>query len=184
MIINLIVAVDNVLGIGSCNSMPWGRIKEDMHFFRETTINKVVIMGRNTYISIGGEPLKNRTNIVLTTQDSFDTESVQTYASACLRQDEKVDNKTTLIYKNSLENAFNYAKEIGETEVFIIGGRKVYLDTIENASTIYMTHIANNYGCDIHFPQFDETNFLKEEIKSFMYEGIDVSIFKYSRDIK
>ena len=167
MIINLIVAVDNLFGIGSCNAMPWGNIKEDMKFFRETTMNKVVIMGRKTYMSIGGEPLKNRTNIVLTTQDSF--------------LDEKVNDKTALIYKNSLEDAFNYAEEIGETEVFIIGGEKVYRDTIQNADTIYITHISNNYDCDIYFPQFDKNLFLKEEIKSFMYGDIDVDIDKYSR---
>lgn len=167
MIINLIVAVDNIFGIGCCNAMPWGRIKEDMHFFRETTINKVVIMGRNTYISIGGKPLKDRTNIVLTTQTDF--------------EDIKIDDKTMLIHKNYLEDAFNYAKEMGETEVFIIGGEKVYRDTIQNASTIYMTHISSNYDCDIRFPRFDETRFLKEEIKSFMHEDIDVCILKYSR---
>lgn len=169
MIINLIVAVDNLFGIGCCNAMPWGRIKEDMAFFRETTINKVVIMGRNTYMSIGGEPLKNRTNIVLTTQDSF--------------EDKKVNDKTLLIHKNSLEEAFEYTKENGESEVFIMGGAKVYRDTIENANTIYITHIAKNYDCDCHFPKFDETLFLKEEIKSFMHEGIDINIFKYSRNV-
>ena len=130
-------------------------------------MNKVVIMGRNTYASIGGEPLKNRTNIVLTTQDSF--------------QDKEVDDKTALIHKSSLEDAFSYAEEIGETEVFIIGGEKVYRDTIESANTIYITHISNNYDCDIHFPQFDKTLFLKEEIKTFMYGDIDVDIDKYSR---
>lgn len=170
MIINLIVAVDSIFGIGCCNAMPWGRIKEDMQFFRETTKDKVVIMGGNTYLSIGGKPLQNRINIVLTRQTGF--------------EDLKVDDKTTLIYKNSLEDAFEYSKEIGYTEVFIMGGEEVYRDSIEFASTIYITHIANNYDCDRHFPQFDETLFLKEQIKSFMYGDVDISIFRYTRTLK
>ena len=61
----LIVAVDNKWGIGRDNDLLFS-IPEDMKFFRTTTLNKVVIMGRKTLESFpGGNPLKNRVNIVL-----------------------------------------------------------------------------------------------------------------------
>ena len=64
----IIVAVDKNLGIGLKNSLPW-KFKSDMHFFREMTIgdkNNAVVMGKNTYLSIG-KNLSNRENIVLST---------------------------------------------------------------------------------------------------------------------
>lgn len=60
-----IVAVDEKWGIGKNNGLLFA-IPEDMKFFRETTLNKVVVMGSNTLKSFpGGKPLKNRVNIVL-----------------------------------------------------------------------------------------------------------------------
>jgi dihydrofolate reductase len=60
--LNLIVAFDPNKVIGNGNSLPW-KIKEDLILFKELTVNNVVIMGRNTFESIG-KPLPNRINIV------------------------------------------------------------------------------------------------------------------------
>ena len=63
---NLIVAVDKNWAIGYGNKLLVS-IPQDMKFFRETTSGKVVVMGRKTLESFpGGQPLKKRTNIVLT----------------------------------------------------------------------------------------------------------------------
>jgi dihydrofolate reductase len=60
-----IVAVDKNWGIGKKNDLLF-QLPLDMKFFRSTTLNKVVIMGSNTLKSFpNGNPLKNRTNIVL-----------------------------------------------------------------------------------------------------------------------
>ena len=60
-----IVAVDKKWGIGKNNDLLFS-LKEDMKFFRQTTMGKIVVMGSNTLKSFpGGNPLKNRTNIVL-----------------------------------------------------------------------------------------------------------------------
>ena len=53
--------------IGEAGSLPWS-LPADMKFFKETTMNDVVVMGRKTYESIPKRPLKNRINIVLTKQ--------------------------------------------------------------------------------------------------------------------
>ena len=60
-----IVAVDNKWGIGKNNDLLFS-LKKDMDYFRQKTLNKVIVMGSNTLKSFpGGKPLKNRTNIVL-----------------------------------------------------------------------------------------------------------------------
>jgi hypothetical protein len=61
-----IVATDLLGGIGKNNSIPW-HSKTDLQFFLNKTINNVVIMGKNTFLSLPHKkPLKNRLNIVLT----------------------------------------------------------------------------------------------------------------------
>ena len=68
---NLIVNVDKNWAIGKGNKLLVS-IPQDMKFFRETTTGKVVVMGRKTLESFpGGQPLKNRTNIVLTSDKSY-----------------------------------------------------------------------------------------------------------------
>ena len=68
---NIIVAVDEKWGIGYKNEL-LVRIPADQRFFRETTTGNVVIMGRKTLESFpGGQPLKNRTNIVITSKEDY-----------------------------------------------------------------------------------------------------------------
>ena len=68
---NLIVAVDDKWGIGYQNEL-LVRIPADQRFFRETTTGNVVIMGRKTLESFPGkQPLKNRTNIVITKKKDY-----------------------------------------------------------------------------------------------------------------
>lgn len=63
MKIKLIVAFDKKYNIGKNNKLLWN-IKEDLQLFKQFTENQIVVMGRNTYDSIG-KPLPNRINIVL-----------------------------------------------------------------------------------------------------------------------
>ena len=74
---NMIVAVDKNWGIGNGNKLLVS-IPQDMKFFRETTKEKVVAMGRKTLESFpGGQPLKKRVNIVLTTDNSYKVNDAQ-----------------------------------------------------------------------------------------------------------
>ena len=73
---NLIVAVDKNWAIGAGNKLLVS-IPQDMKFFRETTKGKVVAMGRKTLESFpGGQPLKNRVNIVMTTDKAYSTNGI------------------------------------------------------------------------------------------------------------
>ena len=108
--INIIVAVGNHVELkgwpmGRNGAMPWNN-KADLKWFKDTTTGHPVIMGRKTYEAIG-HPLKNRTNIVVTTRDDL-----------------WVENSGIRVY-NNLEDAIKFAKSIDE-EVFIIGGASIY----------------------------------------------------------
>ena len=72
--ISLVVAYDKMKGIGKNNQLLWS-LPADMEWFRLITTGKPVIMGKNTYRSIG-KPLKDRTNIVLTSDLDFEEEGV------------------------------------------------------------------------------------------------------------
>lgn len=102
----LIVAVDNQWGIGKNNDLLVS-IPEDMKFFRETTKNGVVVMGRKTLESFpNGKPLKNRLNIVL-------SQTLKVY-------DENV------LYFKSIENLLTYINNNKLDNVFVIGGGSIY----------------------------------------------------------
>ncbi len=99
-----IVAVDKFWGIGKNNDLLFS-IPEDMKFFRETTKDKVVVMGANTLKSFpNGNPLKNRVNIVL---------------SRTLKRDD-------CIVVDSVEKVLEEIKKYPADQVYLIGGASVY----------------------------------------------------------
>lgn len=126
--INIIAAVDKEFGLSKLGNIPW-KIKEDLKFFKDTTLNCVVIMGKNTYLSLN-KPLKDRVNIVV---------------SSTLK-----DEKVTIV--KSLKNAIEINKE--EKTIFIIGGSKLYQEALKTLkiNTIYLTVIDDIYNCDTFFP--------------------------------
>lgn len=125
--ISLIVAYDEEYGIGRNGSIPWN-IKEDQAFFRSVTEDGTVIMGRNTYLSIG-KPLSNRRNIVIT---KAPIEGVETFTS------------------------LNEALQQSKGKIFIIGGTRLYTEALRDFSelceAIYVTQVKGKYDCDTFFP--------------------------------
>ena len=65
----LIVAIAENGVIGADGAIPW-RLKSDMQRLKALTLNKPVVMGRKTFVSIG-KPLPKRTNIVITRDKDF-----------------------------------------------------------------------------------------------------------------
>mgnify|MGYP001356320799 CR=1 FL=1 len=137
MKIRLIVAASENNTIGIQNDLPW-HLPDDMDFFKRTTFNSSVIMGKNNFLSIPKKfrPLKNRTNIILTRNKQF-------YAEDC-------------IIANSLESAIEIAKN-KKKEIFIIGGGMVYKNALkkELVDIIYLTRIHANIKGDTFFPVLD-----------------------------
>lgn len=153
--INIIAAIDPNMTIGKDNSLPW-KIKDDLRVFRGLTENNIVIMGRNTYESIG-KPLINRINIVITSKNicgNFYTFS-------------------------SIEDAVKYCNKLNlNKEIYIIGGRQLYKYCLDKkmVERMYISKIKKVYDGNIKFPEFLDSEWNKELKDS--YEEFDLWIYK------
>ena len=135
MKVSLIVAAAENGVIGKDNDLIW-HLPKDMRFFKETTLNHHVIMGRKNFESIPHKyrPLPNRTNIVITRQTNYK-------ADGC-------------VVVNSVEAALEIAKENGDKEPFIIGGGQIYKLALEAnlVDRIYLTKVHHTFDGDTFFP--------------------------------
>lgn len=137
MIISAIAAHSSNRVIGKDNDLPWS-MPADMRYFMRTTKGHHVLMGRKTYESMG-VPLKNRVNIVLTS-DPF-------YAAS------------DLVVVHSLQEGIEYARVNGEEELFIIGGAQIYEQSLPHLDKLYITEIDLEVSDgDAYFPDFDKSD--------------------------
>ncbi len=120
--------------IGKNNALLW-HIPEDMRHFRELTTGHAVVMGENTFKSIG-RPLPNRTNIILSLDDDFAPEGCLTV--------------------KSVDEAIDMAKKCETEEIFIIGGASIYKQFIVLADRLYLTLVEGDYDADTFFPEYGE----------------------------
>ena len=133
---NLIVAVDKNWAIGHNNKLLVS-IPADMKFFRSETTGKVVVMGRKTLESFpGGLPLKNRLNIVLTSDPEY-----------------KV--KDAVIVHN-LEELQEELKKYPSEQIYVIGGESIYRQLLPMCDVAHVTKICHAYEADTWFPNLDE----------------------------
>lgn len=130
MNINLIAAIGKNNELGKNGDLIW-KIKEDMKFFKETTINHPVVMGRLTFESLP-KVLPNRKNIVISSS--------------------QINNSEIEIYKSIKEflECYNNCRE----DIFIIGGASIYREFIKVANKMYLTLIDSTADADVYFPKF------------------------------
>ena len=134
---NLIVNVDNNWAIGKDNKL-LVNIPQDMKFFRDTTSGKVVVMGRKTLESFpGGQPLKNRVNIVLTGDRNYRVKGA--------------------VVINSVEEARRELEKYPSEDIYIIGGESIYRQFLPCCDTAYVTKTNYTYHADTYFPNLDES---------------------------
>lgn len=126
MITSLIVAIDKNGLMGVNNELPW-HLPNDLKYFKKKTLGKPVIMGRNTYESIG-KALPNRTNIVLSRNP------LTFYNDA--------------ITVTHIDDAIEIAKLETDDECFIIGGAEIFNVAIKNdiINRIYITIVENKFS--------------------------------------
>ncbi len=138
MEISFIVAASENNAIGVNNTLPW-HLPEDMKFFKRSTMGKPVMMGRKTFESLG-KPLPGRLNIVVSgNKDLALPEGVLLYTD--------------------LNEAIERLKEENVDEGFIIGGGKVFEETMPVADRIYMTRVHTIIDeADAFFPSIDHTH--------------------------
>ena len=130
-----IVAVDKCWGIGKKNDLLFS-LPEDMKFFRTKTSGKVVIMGSNTLKSFpGGNPLKNRMNIVL------------------FPGGEKRDD---CIIVDSMDELRSELKKYNPDEVFVIGGAMFYKTMLPYCSEVFVTKVDADGGAEVFYENLDK----------------------------
>jgi len=140
MFISIIVAAssNNVIGIN--NTLPW-RISEDLQYFKRKTMGKTMIMGRNTFDSIG-KALPGRTSIVITGQKQWGAPGVKV--------------------AHSLDEAIQISESLslldGNEEVIVIGGAQVYGEVLAQVRRIYLTRVFAQIEGDVYFPSLSEND--------------------------
>lgn len=144
MSLSIIVAHDKHRLIGVDNSLPWS-LPADLQYFKSKTLNKVCIQGRKTFESIIsqlGKPLPFRTNIILTSDTSYQVEYDNCY-----------------VY-NSAADILNEYKRYGfDTEVFVIGGNTLFTQFLPYVDRLYITYIDHEFEGDCYFPEVDYSQF-------------------------
>nr|WP_247687408.1 type 3 dihydrofolate reductase [Pseudoalteromonas luteoviolacea] len=116
--------------IGDDNKMPW-HLPADLQHFKRITMGKPVIMGRKTFESIG-RPLPGRRNIVITRNEQYQAEGIETASST--------------------EEALALVDKIDE--VMIIGGGNIYEQFLPLCNRLYLTHIDLEVAGDTQFPDY------------------------------
>ncbi|PZD93685.1 dihydrofolate reductase [Paenibacillus sambharensis] len=129
MTITMIAAMARNRVIGADNDLPW-KLPDDMAFFKRTTLNTTVLMGRKTLESFHG-PLKNRTNVVLTRNKDFHMEGCQVV--------------------HSVDEALH---KYGSHDLMVIGGAEIYQQLLPHADTILLTEVDAEVEGDARFPDF------------------------------
>lgn len=133
---NLVVAVDENWAIGNKNQL-LVRIPNDMKQFRELTTGKVVVLGRKTLETFPqGLPLKNRTNIILSTDPNYQVKDA--------------------IVAHSIDELLTVLKDYDDEDIFIIGGDSIYKQMLPYCKVAHVTKIDHAYEADRYFPNLDK----------------------------
>lgn len=133
--ISIIVAVAKNHAIGKDNNLLW-HLSEDLKYFKRTTSGHPVVMGWNTYLSVGGKPFPNRRNIIVNH----------------MMEDGAQDGIEIF---SSLDNALKSAQTT-DSEVFVIGGGMMYRTSLPLADRLYITEVdVVVEDADTFFPDID-----------------------------
>ena len=133
---NAIVAVDTNWAIGNKNQL-LVRIPNDMKHFREETTGKVVVLGRKTLETFPqGQPLKNRTNIILTKDPNYQAKDA--------------------IIVHSIDALLKELKNYNDQDIYLIGGESVYRQMLPYCNVAHVTKIDHAYEADTYFPDLDK----------------------------
>lgn len=149
MSVSMIAAVGKNLELGKNNNLIW-HFKEDMKFFKDTTMGHTVVMGRKTFESLP-KALPGRKNIVISSNAEYQAQGA------------------TVV--TSVEEALQITDN---EEIFVIGGGKIYAEFLPYADKLYLTEIdAECADADTYFPQFNKSDYIKEIINYYDIDGVE-----------
>ncbi|WCN12156.1 type 3 dihydrofolate reductase [Marinomonas mediterranea] len=160
--LSLIVAMSTNRVIGINNALPW-HLPNDLKYFKQATMGKPIIMGRNTFESIG-KPLPGRRNIVITRNPGYKADGVDVVGS--------------------LDQAIQLGEDIclvnGHEEVMIIGGSQIYDLALSRADRLYITHVDAHVEGDAFFPEVDWSGYEKIAEEGFEASGHNPYDYRFS----
>ena len=160
--ITIIAAIGVNNELGKDNDLIW-HLPADLKRFKKVTTGHTIIMGRNTFESIG-KPLPNRTSIIITRNKKYKQEGC--------------------IIVNSLEEAIDHVKN--EEQAFIIGGAQIYKEAIQKnlANQLDITKVHQSFEADVYFPEIEENKWKeisREDFKADEKNKFDYSFLSYSK---
>lgn len=138
MIISLVAAMDKNRIIGKGNRLPW-HLPADLKHFKTITLGKPIVMGRKTYNSIG-RPLPQRRNMVISRQKNLHLLGCEVFSS--------------------LQAALKVIET--DEEVMIIGGERIFHESLPLANRLYITIIDHEFEGDTFFPKWNEKEWKME----------------------
>lgn len=157
MSVSIIASVGRNFELGRNNDLIW-HFKQDMKFFKETTLGHTVIMGRKTFESLP-KALPNRLNVVITSDSSYSAENI--------------------VVVSSVEQALKYCDN---EEAFVLGGGMIYKEFLPFADKLYLTEIEDSLeNADTYFPSFDKNEYKRTVVKSTDENGIAFSHIIYEK---
>lgn len=160
--ITVIAAIAKNNALGKNNDLIW-HLPADLKRFKKVTTGHYILMGRNTFESIG-KPLPNRTTIIITRNKNY-------FKDGCL-------------IASSLEQAIELAKD--EEQIFIIGGAQIYKETIAKglADQLDITLVHKEFDADVYFPEIDLKKWkivAREDFKADEKNEYDYSFLSYQK---
>jgi dihydrofolate reductase len=129
--INAILACDQDWGIGKAGTLPWPHNSADLKWFKETTVNCTVVMGRKTWESLPIKPLPNRENVVISRGSTIAGDGIVTIAE--------------------LNSLFKICRDSGK-KAWIIGGAQLVNQLLPYIDSIHLSRIEGVYDCDTFLP--------------------------------
>lgn len=145
--------------IGMNNKLPWFNLEHDMRNFKKVTTGNIIIMGKNTFESIGNNPLINRINIIVsktlydeylkktTKQNLTDLEEIQYTkytssvfgVSALKNKNEFTKSETNIFIVETADDAISLTEEYKNKNVYFIGGKSIFEFGYKYCNAIYET---------------------------------------------
>lgn len=163
--ITIIAAIGNNNELGKDNDLIW-HLSADLKRFKKVTTGHTIIMGRNTFESIG-KPLPNRRSIIITRNKEYTQEGCDVV--------------------HSLEEALKLIKN--EEHAFIIGGAQIYNETMQKGlvDQLDITRVLSDFDADVFFPEIntDEWELVsQEDFKADEKNPYDYNFLSYAKTIE
>lgn len=161
----IIAAVSDNGVIGTENSLAW-KIPADEQFLKEQIQGAAILTGRTSFESAQGSALYacDPKVIILTHQKDYQAPPA--------------------VVVHSLTEAFAEAEKLDSDKLAILGGGKVYEQTINQADELIITEIHGNFSGDTHFPAIDPMIWLetrREDHAADTTNSIPYSFVYYQR---